>query len=140
VCDDTFCFTYGDGLADVDITALVAHHRAQGRLATVTAVQPPGRYGALQLSEAYGVSGFQEKPQGDGSWINGGFFVLEPEVIDRIAGDETIWEQEPLKGLAADGQLTAYQHTGFWQPMDTLRDRQLLEELWSKEQAPWRAW
>jgi len=134
VGDDTFCFTY----ADVDITTLIAHHRAQGRLGTVTAVQPPGRYGALQFSDAYGVSGFQEKPQGDGGWINGGFFVLKPEVIDRIPDDASIWEQEPLKGLASDGQLTAYHHTGFWHPMDTLRDSQLLENLWSKDQAPWK--
>jgi glucose-1-phosphate cytidylyltransferase len=140
VGDGTFCFTYGDGLADVDITALTAHHKRHGRLATVTAVQPPGRYGALEFSEPHTVSGFQEKPQGDGGWINGGFFVLEPEVIDRIEGDATIWEQDPLKSLAADGQLTAYHHTGFWQPMDTLRDRQLLEDLWKQDRAPWKMW
>ena len=138
--DGTFCFTYGDGVADVDITALVAHHRTHGRQATVTAVQPPGRYGALQFGEKASVSGFQEKPQGDGGWINGGFFVLEPEVIDRIEGDTSIWEQQALKGLAADGELTAYHHTGFWQPMDTLRDRHYLEGLWTQGQAPWKVW
>jgi glucose-1-phosphate cytidylyltransferase len=137
---DPFCFTYGDGVADVDITALVEHHNSQGRLATVTAVQPPGRYGALQCGEASAVSGFQEKPQGDGGWINGGFFVLNPAVIDRIEGDATIWEQDPLKQLASDGQLTAYHHCGFWQPMDTLRDRQHLEELWVEARAPWKVW
>jgi glucose-1-phosphate cytidylyltransferase len=140
VADEPFCFTYGDGVADVDITALVAHHKSHGRLATVTAVQPPGRFGALQFGEAYLVNGFQEKPQGDGSWINGGFFVLDPAVIDRIEGDSTTWEQEPLNGLAHDGQLTAYRHCGFWQPMDTLRDRQHLEELWAQARAPWKVW
>jgi len=140
VADEPFCFTYGDGVADVDITALVAYHNSQGRLATVTAVQPPGRFGALQFGEANAVSGFHEKPQGDGSWINGGFFVLDPAVIDRIEGDATTWEQEPLKGLASDGQLTAYHHNGFWQPMDTLRDRQHLEELWAEARAPWKVW
>jgi glucose-1-phosphate cytidylyltransferase len=140
VADETFCFTYGDGVADVDVTALVAHHQKHGRLATVTAVQPPGRFGALQFGEANSVSGFQEKPQGDGSWINGGFFVLDPAVIDRIEGDATTWELDPLKGLAAEGQLTAYQHSGFWQPMDTLRDRQHLEQLWAHARAPWKVW
>ncbi len=140
VGDSSFCFTYGDGVADVNIKALIAHHKAQGRLATVTAVQPPGRYGALQFADDNAVSGFQEKPDGDGGWINGGFFVLEPEAINSIDGDLTLWEQEPLKGLAHSGQLTAYRHTGFWQPMDTLRDRQLLEELWSKGEAPWKIW
>jgi glucose-1-phosphate cytidylyltransferase len=140
VHDEAFCFTYGDGVADVDITALIAHHKTHRRLGTVTAVQPPGRYGALQFGENAAVSGFQEKPQGDGGWINGGFFVLEPEVIDRIEGDTTIWEQEPLRSLAADGQLTAYHHTGFWQPMDTMRDRVHLEELWAQARAPWKVW
>jgi glucose-1-phosphate cytidylyltransferase len=140
VGDGPFCFTYGDGVADVDISALVAHHQAHGRLATVTAVQPPGRFGVLQFGEDASVAGFEEKPQGDGSWINGGFFVLEPQVIDRIEGDATTWEQEPLKSLAADGQLTAYQHRGFWQPMDTLRDRHHLEELWDQGKAPWKVW
>ena len=140
VRDEAFCFTYGDGVADVDITALIAHHKVHRRLGTVTAVQPPGRYGALQFGEHAAVSGFQEKPQGDGGWINGGFFVLEPEVIDRIEGDATVWEQDPLRSLAADGQLTAYHHTGFWQPMDTLRDRVHLEELWAEAKAPWKVW
>ena len=140
VKDDPFCFTYGDGLADVNITKLISHHKKFGRLATVTAVQPPGRYGALQLGESNDVLGFQEKPQGDGGWINGGFFVLEPDVISRVADDLTVWEQEPLKGLARDGQLTAYYHNGFWQPMDTLRDRRELEALWSHDRAPWKIW
>ena len=140
VGDGTFCFTYGDGVSDLDITSLIHHHRRHGRLATVTAVQPPGRYGALELCQADAVSGFLEKPQGDGGWINGGFFVLEPEVIDRIDGDTTVWEQEPLNGLAADGQLTAYNHKGFWQPMDTLRDRHHLEDLWATGCAPWKLW
>jgi glucose-1-phosphate cytidylyltransferase len=140
VHDSAFCFTYGDGVSDVDITALITHHRAHGRLGTVTAVQPPGRYGALQFGDGETVSGFEEKPQGDGGWINGGFFVLEPEVIDRIDGDATNWEQEPLRGLAADGELTVYRHKGFWQPMDTLRDRTHLEELWSQARAPWKVW
>ena len=136
--DEDCCFTYGDGVADVDITALIAHHRSHGRLSTVTAVQPPGRYGSLQFGEESLVSGFKEKPQGDGGWINGGFFVLQPDVIDYIHGDETIWEQEPLKTLASDGQLSAYRHTGFWQPMDTLRDRTHLEDLWTNAKAPWK--
>ena len=136
----SFCFTYGDGVADVDVTSLIAHHRSHGRLATVTAVQPPGRFGSLQIGSDAAVEGFQEKPQGDGTWINGGFFVLEPEVIDRIESDSTVWEQEPLRGLASEGQLTAYHHNGFWQPMDTLRDRHHLEELWSSGRAPWKLW
>ena len=138
--NESFCFTYGDGLADVDISALIAHHKANGRLATVTSVQSPGRFGSLQFSENCGVSGFQEKPQGDGGWINGGFFVLEPEVINRIQGDDTVWEQDPLRGLAADDELTSYRHNGFWQPMDTLRDKVLLEELWGTGNAPWKIW
>lgn len=140
VGDDPFCFTYGDGVSDVDITALIDHHNSHGRLATVTAVQPPGRFGMLQFGEGAEVCGFEEKPQGDGGWINGGYFVLEPDVIDRIEGDDTSWEQEPLCSLAADRQLTAYHHSGFWQPMDTLRDRVYLEDLWSKSQAPWKVW
>lgn len=138
--EGSFCFTYGDGLADVDITALVAHHNNHGRLATVTAVQPPGRYGALNIGVDSIVQGFQEKPQGDGGWINGGFFVLEPDVIHYIDNDNSIWEQEPLRKLAAEGQLTAYNHHGFWQPMDTLRDRVQLENLWTSGQAPWKLW
>jgi len=140
VSSEAFCFTYGDGLADVDISALIAHHKLHGRLGTVTAVQPPGRFGVLRFGQNASVSGFQEKPQGDGGWINGGFFVLEPEVIDRIEDDSTIWEQDPLCSLAADGQLTAFLHTGFWQPMDTLRDRVYLEQLWSDAEAPWKVW
>lgn len=137
--DDDFMMTYGDGVANVDITALLAHHRAAGKQATVTAVRPPGRFGALDIENGV-VQRFLEKPQGDGGLINGGFFVLSPKVIDRISGDETIWEQEPLEGLAADGQLAAYMHTGFWQPMDTLRDKKFLESLWQANAAPWKTW
>ncbi len=137
--DDAFCFTYGDGVADVDIPALIAFHRSHGKLATVTAVQPPGRYGALQ-TDGDAVRGFAEKPRGDGGMINGGFFVLSPKVIDRIAGDATAWEAEPLTGLARDGELMAYAHAGFWQPMDTLREKNLLEELWQSGRAPWKKW
>ncbi len=137
--DEDFCFTYGDGLADVDIGRLVAFHQAGGKLATVTAVQPPGRYGALRLDEA-AVRGFVEKPEGDGGWINGGFFVLSPKVIDAIAGDATPWEQEPMQRLAAEGHLGAYRHQGYWQAMDTLRDRNQLEELWASGAAPWKVW
>nr|WP_315236769.1 glucose-1-phosphate cytidylyltransferase [uncultured Albidiferax sp.] len=134
-----FCFTYGDGVSDVDITASIAFHQQHGKLATVTAVQPPGRYGALRM-EGDVVQGFTEKPRGDGGLINGGFFVLSPQVLDRIPGDNTSWEAEPLAGLAAEGQLMAYEHTGFWQPMDTLREKNLLEELWSSGKAPWKRW
>jgi glucose-1-phosphate cytidylyltransferase len=137
--DDAFCFTYGDGVSDVDISAGIAFHRQHGKLATVTAVQPPGRYGALQLSGET-VQGFTEKPRGDGGLINGGFFVLSPHCIERIANDSTSWEGDPLVGLAADGQLMAYEHTGFWQPMDTLRDKNMLEDLWQSGQAPWKRW
>lgn len=137
--DEDFCFTYGDGLSDVDISALIAFHRAQGRLATLTAVQPPGRYGALQLLGEC-VAGFQEKPQGDGGWINGGFFVLSPKVIDHIPGDASSWEDGPLERLAREQQLSAYLHRGFWLPMDTLRDKHRLEELWTSGQAPWKVW
>lgn len=137
---EPFCFTYGDGVADVNISALIAHHRNQGLLATLTAVQPPGRFGALDCDSRGAVREFQEKPQGDGGWVNGGFFVLESSVLDLIEGDHTIWEQEPLTSLARDGQLTAYKHHGFWQPMDTLRDRQHLEELWAAGKAPWKVW
>ena len=140
VGNEAFCFTYGDGVADVDVSALIAFHKQQKRLATLTAVQPPGRYGALQMGPDGDVQGFQEKPEGDGGWINGGFFVLEPEVIDLIEGDATTWEQEPLKGLASRGQLSAFHHSGFWQPMDTLRDRMYLEGLWNEGKAPWKVW
>lgn len=137
--DGPFCMTYGDGVGDVDITSLIAFHRSHGCLATLTAVQPTGRFGALKL-EGETVTAFQEKPQGDGGWINGGFFVLEPRVLDYIAGDSTIWEREPMERLAAEGQMKAFKHEGFWQPMDTLRDKQKLEELWESGQAPWKVW
>ena len=137
--DDTFCFTYGDGVADVDIRALIKHHKQQGRQATLTAVQPPGRYGAIALDQHL-VTQFQEKPEGDGGWINGGYFVLEPSVIDLIGEESCVWEQEPLNTLANREELSAYFHNGFWQPMDTLRDRQKLEELWNTKNAPWRVW
>ena len=137
--DTEFCFTYGDGLSDVNIAASIAFHREHGRLATVTAVQPPGRYGALHL-DGTAVLGFSEKPRGDGARINGGFFVLSPRCIDRIDADSTSWEAEPLTGLARDGQLMAFDHDGFWQPMDTLRDKNLLEELWDSGRAPWKTW
>ena len=138
--DETFCFTYGDGVSDVNITNLVRFHHEHGLQATLTAVQPPGRFGALKISDQSLVRGFQEKPQGDGGWINGGYFVLEPTVIDRIESDQTIWEQDPLISLANEGQLAAYHHQNFWQPMDTLRDRNHLEELWTNGQAPWKVW
>jgi glucose-1-phosphate cytidylyltransferase len=137
--DETFCLTYGDGVADLDIGASIRHHEASGCLATVTAVRPPARFGALALQQDR-VAGFQEKPAGDGGWINGGFFVLSPKVIERIAGDDTVWEIDPLESLARDGQLTAYHHNGFWQPMDTLRDKVLLETLWQAGKAPWKVW
>ncbi|WP_203076089.1 glucose-1-phosphate cytidylyltransferase [Falsiroseomonas ponticola] len=137
--EDAFCMTYGDGVGDIDVTALVAFHRAHGRDATVTAVVPPGRFGALER-QGDRVTAFTEKPPGDGGRINGGFFVLSPRVLDRIEGDATLWEQEPLRGLARDGELRAFDHPGFWQPMDTLRDRDLLERLWASGQAPWRLW
>jgi glucose-1-phosphate cytidylyltransferase len=135
----SFCFTYGDGVADVNIGALIATHRREGRQATLTAVQPPGRYGALHLEDSK-VQQFQEKPDGDNAWINGGFFVIEAGVLDRISGDQISWEADVLPQLAAEGQLSAYRHPGFWQPMDTLRDRTRLEELWDKGQAPWKLW
>ncbi|HBC24302.1 MAG TPA: glucose-1-phosphate cytidylyltransferase [Pseudomonas sp.] len=137
--DETFCLTYGDGVADIDIAQLIGSHRAHGKLATVTAVQPPGRFGALDL-QGEQVRGFQEKPLGDGGWINGGFFVLEPSVFDYIDGDSDIWEQEPMRRLAEEEQLMTHLHRGFWQPMDTLRDRNLLEERWSCGQAEWKLW
>ncbi len=134
-----FCFTYGDGVADVDITASIAFHQQHGKLATVTAVQPPGRYGALQMVGP-SVADFTEKPRGDGGLINGGFFVLSPRCLDRIDGDNTSWEGDPLTSLAADGQLMAFEHHGFWQPMDTLREKTQLEELWQSGRAPWKVW
>ncbi|MEA2187626.1 MAG: glucose-phosphate cytidylyltransferase [Solirubrobacteraceae bacterium] len=137
--DETFCLTYGDGVADLDITALVAHHREQRRLATVTAVSPPGRFGALEL-DGDRVQRFSEKPRGDGAWINGGFFVCETAVCDVIAGDDTSWEGEPLSLLADRGELTAFHHRGFWRAMDTVRDRNELQALWDSGKAAWRAW
>jgi glucose-1-phosphate cytidylyltransferase len=139
VGDEDFCFTYGDGVADVDITALIKFHREHGRRATVTAVQPPGRFGALDLEDDV-VRDFEEKPRGDGAWTNGGFFVLSPEIDGYIDGDDTVWEQEPMRTLAREGQLVSYRHGGFWQAMDTLRDRNHLEQLWSSGGAPWRRW
>jgi glucose-1-phosphate cytidylyltransferase len=137
--DDTFCLTYGDGVSDVDISASIEFHRRHGKLATMTAAQPPGRFGALDLADDQ-VMHFLEKPQGDGGWINGGFFVLSPKVLDLIEGDDTLWEREPLESLAQEGQLCAWRHRGFWQPMDTLRDKTHLEALWSSGQAPWKKW
>jgi len=137
--DEAFCFTYGDGVADVDITRQIAFHREHGKNATVTAVQPPGRYGALTLAGT-AVTGFTEKPRGDGGLINGGFFVLSPKCIDLIEGDATSWEGAPLATLARTGQLQAFEHPGFWQPMDTLREKTLLEDLWSSGKAPWKVW
>lgn len=137
--EESFCFTYGDGVANVDITALVKFHHRHGRLATVTAVQPPGRYGALKMQENT-VQGFVEKPLGDGGWINGGFFVLSPNCLNYISGDQSSWECEPLAKLSTDGQLMAFEHAGFWQPMDTLREKNQLEELWQSGKAPWKIW
>ena len=137
--DRTFCMTYGDGVANVDIRALIKHHSDSGKLATVTAVRPPGRFGALDLS-GDSVRGFVEKPEGDNSWINGGFFVLDPRTIELIEGDDTIWEREPMESLARRDQLSAYRHHGFWQPMDTVRDRNHLRALWDAGEAPWKVW
>jgi len=138
--NETFMLTYGDGVGNVDIQALLKFHKSHRKYATVTSVQPSGRFGALNLDNKSNVLSFQEKPRGDGSWINGGFFVLEMPVFDYIRSDETVWEKEPLENLAHDGQLVAHTHTGFWQPMDTLRDKNHLEELWKTEKAPWKVW
>jgi len=139
--DETFCMTYGDGVSDVNIAELVAFHRKQGTLGTLTAVQPPGRFGAFTLeAEDTRVPHFREKPVGDGAWINGGYFVLEPGVLDYIEGDDTVWERAPMEKLSQDGQLSAYKHFGFWQPMDTLRDKNVLEESWQSGKAPWKTW
>jgi glucose-1-phosphate cytidylyltransferase len=137
--NEDFCFTYGDGVADVDIRALVDFHKSRKVKATLTAVQPPGRFGALVLQDKL-VASFREKPEGDGGWINGGFFVCSPAVLDYVAGDETVWEREPLERLAKERSLAAYLHRGFWQPMDTLRDKNHLEEVWSAGRAPWKNW
>jgi len=137
--NETFCFTYGDGLSDVDIKALIEFHKKQKTHATLTAVQPPGRFGILSL-EKDKVVNFREKPHGDGAWINGGYFVLEPAVLDYIDNDASVWEQEPLMRLAQDSMLSAYRHEGFWHPMDTLRDKHVLEEMWENGKAPWKKW
>lgn len=137
--DHEFCFTYGDGVADIDIGALIDFHKTHGKAATVTAVQPSGRYGALEIIEER-VNGFVEKPKGDGGWINGGFFVLSPNCLDLIAGDQTSWERAPLERLASLDELRSFKHRGFWQPMDTLRDKSALEELWDSGNAPWKTW
>jgi glucose-1-phosphate cytidylyltransferase len=137
--DDDFCMTYGDGVADINIRQLIAFHQSHKKLATVTAVQPAGRFGALDI-QGHAVQRFMEKPTGDGAWINGGFFVLSPTVLEYIKDDSTIWEREPMEALAKANQMQAFFHQGFWQPMDTLRDKQHLEELWSKGQAPWKVW
>ena len=140
VGDEPFMLTYGDGVGDVDLRRLVAFHQAHGKLATITSVQPDGRFGSLQLADGDVVEGFQEKPQGDGGWINGGFFVLQPQVFDYIDGDATVFEREPLENLARDRQLVAHKHYGFWKPMDTLRDKDQLEALWQSGRAPWKKW
>jgi len=137
--NEAFCFTYGDGVANIDIARLIAFHRDQGRLATLTAIQPPGRYGAVHINDGV-VRSFSEKPAGDGGWINGGFFVVEPAALDLIEGDQTSWEAESLMRLSEMGQLAAYEHGGFWAAMDTLRDKNQLEELWGSERAPWKTW
>lgn len=136
---ETFCFTYGDGVSDVDIGKLVAFHKAKGAQATICAVQPPGRFGAIDI-EGHRITRFEEKPVGDGSWINGGFFVLEPETLRLIEDDRTVWEQKPLETLAKNSELSAFVHRGFWQPMDTLRDKTKLEDLWQNGEAPWKVW
>lgn len=137
--DDDFCFTYGDGVSNVNIRELIRFHRSRQSLATLTAVQPPGRFGALDL-EHQRITGFREKPPGEGGRINGGFFVLSPKVLDRIDGDDTVWEKDPLESLAADGELSAFLHDGFWHPMDTLRDMNALERMWESGAAPWKVW
>lgn len=138
---ETFCMTYGDGVSDLDIGALVEFHKSQNTLATLTAVKPPGRFGAFKLgSDQKRIESFKEKPEGDGAWINGGFFVLEPEVFEYIEGDSTVWEREPMERLAEEGNLAAFRHQGFWHPMDTLRDKMTLEKLWEQGDAPWKQW
>ncbi len=137
--DEAFCMTYGDGVSDIDIGASIEFHRSHGKSATLTSTFPPGRFGALEI-QGDKVLSFNEKPRGDGALINGGFFVLSPKVLSQLKGDSTVWEQEPLANLAAEGELMAFQHDGFWQPMDTLRDKQLLDELWASGKAPWKKW
>jgi len=136
---DSFCFTYGDGLSDVNITELIDFHKNKGTVATVTAVQPPGRFGTLKIDDNK-ISSFTEKPAGDGNWINGGFFVLESKIFDYIENDSTIWERDPLEKLSSQGQLSAFKHRGFWQPLDTLRDKNHLDDLWNSHKAPWKIW
>ena len=136
---DEFCLTYGDGVSDINIKELISFHKSEGRLATVTGVQPPGRFGAIEY-HGNRVTGFKEKPQGDGGWINGGFFVLSPKVVKYIEKDSTVWEQEPMENLARDGELSIFRHAGFWHPMDTLRDKRYLESLWLSDKAPWKVW
>lgn len=139
--DETFCMTYGDGVSDVDISATIAYHRDQNTLVTMTAIKPPGRFGAFTLHpEEKLVGDFVEKPQGDGAWINGGFFVIEPQAIDYVAADDMPWEKDPMQNIARDGQMAAYRHSGFWQPMDTLRDKMVLEKHWDSGKAPWKVW
>jgi glucose-1-phosphate cytidylyltransferase len=141
VGDGTFCFTYGDCVTNLDVTKLIEFHRAEGAAATLTAIRPPGRFGALTLEHATSrISTFHEKPDGDGGWVNGGFFVLEPEVLDYIDGDATVWEREPMERLADEGKLSAYRHPGYWQNMDSLRDKMVLEEQWASGQPPWKVW
>jgi glucose-1-phosphate cytidylyltransferase len=141
VADGTFCFTYGDGVGNVDVTKSIAFHRQHGKLCTMTAMLPPGRFGALQMEHGTDrVQSFREKPEGDGGYVNGGFFVVEPQAIDYIDGDPTSWEKEPLERLAREGELQAFRHDGFWQPMDTLRDKKYLEDLWKSGKAPWKVW
>ena len=137
--EETFCFTYGDGVADINIKSLIEFHKSHGKQATLTATFPPGRFGALSIKDNL-IEKFEEKPKGDGALVNGGYFVLSPKVIERIVGDETIWEQEPLKGLASDGELMSFKHNGFWQPMDTMRDKLNLNKLWDSNNAPWKIW
>ena len=137
--DEAFCLTYGDGVGNVDIRSAIAFHRSHGRDCTITVAQPPGRFGAVSLQHDR-VTSFQEKPEGDGGWINAGFFVCSPRAIDHVAGDATIWEREPIEALARADQMRAWYHRGFWQPMDTLRDKLLLEDLWAKKTAPWKVW
>ena len=138
--EELFCFTYGDGVGDIDISELINYHKSHGKEATLTATRPPGRFGALNINSSGLVDHFTEKPEGDNSWINGGFFVLSPSVMNRIGGDETSWEAEPLNSLSAEGQLAVFKHNGFWQPMDTLREKNLLNELWNSGKAPWKTW
>ena len=138
--EEAFCFTYGDGVANVDISALVAHHKASNKLATLTAVQPAGKFGALNIANDNRIASFTEKPKGDSRWVNGGFFVLSPKVGELLQDDETVWEREPLEHLSQTGQLQAYRHEGYWQPMDTVHDRATLESLWNSGKAPWKVW